>query len=120
MDTGKRDDYTYYDGYEGELEFILSSGDGSIHIWDGYINDIFGNPSIDGKGWKGLTRDYNEMRGPFAEENVPCLIDVTEYLEDAEKQRDKTMDFEESSKVLKVLINWLNDHKTTEVLASVN
>ncbi len=34
MDPGKLNDYTYYDGYEGEPEFILSSGDESIHIWD--------------------------------------------------------------------------------------
>lgn len=63
MDTGKLNDYTYYFGYEGEPEFVLSSGDESIHIWDGYINDIFGDPIMDGKGWKGLTRDFNEMTG---------------------------------------------------------
>ena len=119
MDTGKLNDYTYYEGYEGEPEFILSDGDEYIHIWDGYIHDIFGTPVMDGKGWKGLTRDFNEMIGPF-DSDEPCLIDVNEYLDDAIKYRDRMMDYEETPNVLEALINWLNEHADVEVFASVD
>lgn len=119
MDTGKLNDYTYYEGYEGEPEFILSAGDESIHIWDGYINDIFGTPVMDGKGWKGLTRDFNEMIGPF-DSDEPCLINVNEYLDDAIRYRDRMMDYEETPHVLEALINWLNEHADVEVFASVD
>lgn len=119
MDTGKLNDYTYYEGYEGEPEFILSAGDESIHIWDGYINDIFGTPVMDGTGWKGLTRDFNEVTGPF-DADEPCLIDVNEYLDDAIKYRDRMMDYEETPNVLEALINWLNEHADVEVFASVD
>jgi len=119
MTTGKLNDYTYYEGYEGEPEFILSAEDESIHIWDGYINDIFGTPVMDGTGWKGLTRDFNEVTGPF-DADEPCLIDVKEYLDDAIKYRDQTMDYEETPNVLEALINWLNEHADVEVFASVD
>lgn len=82
MDAGKLNDYTYYEGYEGEQEF-------------------------------------NEVTGPF-DADEPCLIDVKEYLDDAIKYRDQTMDYEETPNVLEALINWLNEHADVEVFASVD
>lgn len=35
----------------------------AIHIWEGYFDDIFDSPSLDGKGWKGFTRDYHQLEG---------------------------------------------------------
>ncbi len=74
---------------------------------------------MDGRRWKGLTRDFNEMIGPFAEGEA-CLIDVREYLDDAIMHRNQKMDYDETPNVLETLIKWLNEHETTEVLASVN
>lgn len=62
MDTGKRkDDYRFYEGYEGEKEVIISLPDIVYHIWDGFFEDIFGNPKTTDDGWIGFTRDYNEF-----------------------------------------------------------
>ena len=50
MDIGKLNDTTFYDDYEGEGEIMLSRSSStnteSIHIWDGYFEDIFGNPCL--------------------------------------------------------------------------
>ena len=119
MDTGKHN-YAYYEGYEGETEFVLSSGNESIHIWDGYISDIFGDPIIVEKGWKGLTKDYNELTGPYGDNEEPCQISTDEYLADALLYRDHKCAYEESSDVLEELINWLRNHKDSVVFASVN
>ena len=42
MDTGKiNDNYTFYDGYEGETKIFLSFQDNqTVHIWKGYFDDI--------------------------------------------------------------------------------
>ena len=69
MDIGKRkDDYVFYEGYEGEKEIIISLPDIAYHIWDGYFDDIFGNPQSTENGWIGFTRDYNEFINAFEEE----------------------------------------------------
>ena len=119
MDTGEHNDYSYYEGYEGEPEFILSAGNESIHIWDGYISDIFGDPIMDGKGWKGLTRDFNEMTGPFSGETAPCKINVKEYLDDAETYKGCETSYEESVRVLDSLIKWMSTHLDDDVFANV-
>ena len=53
----------FYEGYEGEPLIILAIED-KIYIWDGYLEDIFGNPSLKGD-WKGFTRDYNQQEECF-------------------------------------------------------
>ena len=72
------------------------------------------------KGWTGLTKDFNELTGPYDEEMETCTIDVMTYLDDAVTHRGKIVDYEETPEVLEALINWLNKHKTMVVLASVN
>ena len=43
MDIGKhKDDYKYYEGYEGEKEIVISLPDIVYHFWDGYFEDILG------------------------------------------------------------------------------
>ncbi|MBQ7567843.1 hypothetical protein IJT17_03470 [bacterium] len=116
MDTGELNDYTYYNGYEGYPEFILSSGDKSMHIWDGYLEDIFGEPPLDGQDWYGLTKDFHEDTGPF-DSFEPCPIDVEAYLSDAISCRGRKMRFEESPAVLEAMISWLSAHKDAEVFA---
>ena len=80
MDIGKRkDDYVFYEGYEGEKEIIISLPDIAYHIWDGYFDDIFGNPQSTENGWIGFTRDYNEFINAFEEECIECAIEPEEY-----------------------------------------
>ncbi len=120
MGTGKQNDnYTFYDGYEGETEVVFTSEQDSLHIWDGYIADIFGEPKINGKGWKGLTRDFNECSGPFSDSETAFQINVKEYLEDAISYKGKEAEFEETSDVLDTLIGWFEDHKDKTIYAMV-
>lgn len=52
------DNYAFYEGYEGEPEITLRVANNvTIHIWEGYFDDIFDMPSLDGNGWTGFTRD---------------------------------------------------------------
>ena len=116
MGTGKdKDDYTFYNGYEGEPELVLFSDNGSLHIWDGYIGDIFGDPDLNNVGWTGFTRDYNEFAGPYDEDCVVCEIDAEEYLADAVNCRGREVDYEESEDALETIIEWLENHKNEEV-----
>ncbi len=108
MGTGKRNcDNRYYEGYEGEPELVLSSEQDEMHIWDGYMNDIFGNPVQTDDGWTGFTRDYNEFTGPYADDCIECALDVAEYLKDALQYRAHNFEYEETKDVLETIIAWL-------------
>ncbi len=104
MDTGKhRDNYTFYEGYEGEREIILSLSDVSYHIWDGYFEDIFGNPIVEEDGWNGFTRDYNEFVNTFDDECVECAIMPEEYLRDIKLYVGQTFSYKETQEMLDLL-----------------
>lgn len=51
MDIGNlKNDFAFYEGYEDESEIVLCiEKDEAIHIWEGYFDDIFDSPSLDGK-----------------------------------------------------------------------
>lgn len=120
MGTGKQND-DFYKGYEGEPEFVLSSGEESIHIWDGYMEDIFGNPIQGEDGWHGFTRDYNEFVGPYEDGCIESYIDLDEYISDAELYSGRDFEYEESSEVLKAIMDFMkksNDGGKT-VMASL-
>ncbi len=91
MDIGNlKNNYTFYEGFEGETEIILSILDHkeyNIHIWDGYIDEIFSNAPLNQKEWSGFTKDYQEDIGAFGdmEEHI---IDTKEYLEDIKSYLD--------------------------------
>ena len=106
MDIGKTtDNYTFYEGYEGDPEIILSIADTDIlHIWDGYFDDIYDTPSLDGKGWIGFTRDYHQIEGIFANGGCAAEINPTEYLEDLMLYKNKTFDFEETAQVFDLMV----------------
>lgn len=122
MDTGKRNyDNRFYEGYEGEPELVLFSEQDEMHIWEGYMEDIFGNPVRTENGWTGFTRDFNEFAGPYADDCIECALDVTEYLKDALKYRGHNFEYEESKDVLEAVITWLEQKKENneEVTARV-
>jgi len=92
------DNYTFYEGYEGEPEIILSLAEQSLHIWDGYFDDIYGAPPLDGNGWSGFTRDYNQIEGIFSDDEA-AEINPEEYLNDLMQYKDKSFDFKETALV---------------------
>lgn len=56
-----KNNYEFYEGFEGETEIILSileHREYNIHIWEGYIDDIFSNAPLNQNKWTGFTRDY--------------------------------------------------------------
>ena len=81
-----KNNYKFYEGFEGEGEgeivlFFEKNKEYNIHIWDGYIDDIFANAPLNQKTWTGFTRDYQEDIGAFADMQEH-KIDTTEYLND--------------------------------------
>ena len=83
------DNDTFYEGYEGEPQIVLSLADMEVlHIWEGYFEDIYGAPALDGKGWNGFTRDYQQMEGIFADDGTAAELDPKEYLDDLMLYKD--------------------------------
>ncbi len=104
MCAEKKDNFIFYEGYEGEPEIILSLEGTSFHIWDGYFDDIYGVPPLDGNGWRGFTRDYNQMEGIFSDNDI-VEIDPKEYLADLILYKNKAFDFEETARVFDLLLS---------------
>lgn len=122
MVTGKRkEDYAFYEGYEGEQELELYIDEESLHIWDGYMEDIFGSPIQVGDVWKGFTRDYNEFTGVYADDSMGYLLEVKEYMEDASRYKEAKFEYEESISVLEKIIGWLSEQEKAgrQVMARV-
>ena len=123
MDAGKhKSDYRFYNGYEGEPELTLASGNDELHMWDGYMEDIFGTPIIDKNGWNGFTRDYNELKGPYGDDSIEYALDINEYLKDAIQYRGREFEYEETKEVLEAMILWFEKRNAdgTTVMARVN
>lgn len=109
MDIGNlKNNYTFYDGYEDEGEIVLCiEADQAIHVWEGYFDDIFDTPSLDGNGWKGFTRDYHQFEGIFSENGGVYEINPAEYLEDLMLYKEKNFDFDETRDVLNLVASLL-------------
>ena len=124
MDIGKiKNNHIYYDGYEGETEIVLSineSKDLNMHVWEGYFDDIFGEPSLVGDGWRGFTRDIHQMERIFSNEEFNMIVDVSEYLEDLITYKDKTFRYEESAEVLNMLITFFEYVKQNNFSVTVD
>ena len=105
MDIGNlKNNYTFYDGYEDEGEIVLCiEADQAIHVWEGYFDDIFDTPSLDGNRWKGFTRDYHQFEGVFSENGGVYEINPAEYLEDLMLYKEKNFDFDETRDVLNLV-----------------
>lgn len=112
MDTGKIiDNYDFYVGFEDEPEIIFKSDDPNIpilHIWDGYLDDILREPSLDGKGWTRFTRDYHQCEGAFDDNsNETAITNILEYLSDLELYENRHFDYEETKSVYDLICSWL-------------
>lgn len=106
MDIGKiKDNYIFYEGYEGEPEIIISlSNKIAIHIWDGYFEDILNSPPLNGKGWSGFTRDYHQLEGIFSENISEQFIEPQEYLNDLYIYKNKQFEYEETKQLFNILV----------------
>lgn len=117
MDTGKiKDNYNYYEGYEGYEEIILSSSNENmetLHIWEGYFYNIFGKPPMHGLGWKGFTRDYQQSEGAFGLIGVGEIYDLQEYIDDLLFYKDRKFD-EETREVYNLICSWLSEALETK------
>ena len=122
MDTDKLvNNLKFYDGFEDEPEielFIAENPEFNIHIWQGYFSDIFREPSLDGKGWNGFTRDFQQLERTYEEKDV--IIDVDEYLNDLYIYRQRTFEFEETRKCYELLCHFLEYAKENGKTVKVN
>ena len=122
MDIGMLFNNTeFYDGFEDEHEielFISEKPELSIHIWEGYFNDIFGVPTFDENGWHGFTRDFQQCERTFEEKDV--VIDIDEYLTDLLNYKDKKFKFEETRKCYELLRIFLEYAQTNSKIVRVN
>lgn len=126
MDTGKGDNYEYYNGFEDEPEltiYIPNADYPALHVWMGYIEDIFDNAIVSDNGWKGLTRDYQEDKGVFSSENgcytIANATDTEEYLNDLLQYQGTSFQYSETQKILEILIDLFRDatqNKSTVVI----
>lgn len=99
-----KNNYTYFEGYEGESKIVLYlDAAQAIHIWEGYFDDIYDTPSLDGKGWKGFTRDYHQCEGIFSDEGGLSEVNPAEYLEDLMLYQEKAFDFDETTEVFHLM-----------------
>lgn len=112
MDIGKLNiKLNFIEGYDGEpyLSFkIKHSNEAALNIWEGLIADLLENPDMTGNEWKGLTRDYHELKGIWADNYEETEIDVTEYLDDLTYYVKNSFDYEETTEMLKSLLEYLN------------
>ena len=124
QDIGKlKDNYEYYEGFEGEEEVMLSLKENlecNIHVWEGYFSDIFDDPPLHGLGWHGFTRDYQECRNAFGiASNNAEILNLREYLEDMMQYKDKKFRFEETREVFELIADFLKyaiDTKQTVIV----
>lgn len=125
MDTGKLDiRMNFIAGYDNEPYVIFKinvradlraydssepqPNELSLKIWEGLIADLLANPDMSGKGWKGLTRDYHELRGIWADDCEDIEIDAAQYLSDLAYYVNQSFDYEETAEMLKSLLKFLS------------
>ena len=110
MDIGELKNNTkFYDGFEPEPEIVLTIIEQpkySLHIYEGYFSDFFGDPTLDGKGWNGFTKDYNQLERSFGYDDY-VISDIKEYLDDLLIYSDKKYEDEETYECYDLLKNFL-------------
>ena len=113
MGTGNtKDNYKFFEGFNDEPEIILEAQNTDLqilHIWDGYFDDILQEPNLDGRGWLGFTRDYQQCDGAFGENSEDVITDISEYLDDLRQYKHHHFDYNESRDVYNLLCFWLEN-----------
>ena len=112
MGIGKIDNYKFINGYEDEPEIEFSTKDENmetLHIWDGFFDDIFRNPPLDGNGWIGFTRDYHQCEGAFDDDGETIITDIQEYIDDLKIYEHRIFDYKETKEVYELICSWLSE-----------
>ncbi len=113
MDTGKIiDNYKFFEGFEGEPEIVIEAENTNmqiLHIGDGYLDDILREPSLDGNGWFGFTRDYHQCEGAFGDDSKAIITDISEYLDDLKFYEKRHFHYDETREVYDLLCSWLEN-----------
>ena len=113
MDIGNpKDNYTYYEGYEGEPEIMIESENDAmqrLHIWEGYFDDLLRDPKNDGNGWIGFTRDYHQCEGAFDDDGEAIITDLQEYIDDLKIYKNRVFDYKETKEVYELIYSWLTE-----------
>ena len=101
------ENYTYYNGFEGEPEYTFCLYDGNyitekFHIWDGYFSDIIRTVTPTPNGWTGLA-EYYHMCIELDNDNwkIPDIKSALQQLENIDTSKIK---FPESHEILEILI----------------
>jgi hypothetical protein len=108
--TAMTDNYTYYTGYEFADEIILSVPDTdfpTLHLWDGFFDDIFRKPPLHGLGWIGFTRDIHQCEGAFDGHEQTLIPNPAEYLSDILQYQKRKFDFSETANVYHLIVELL-------------
>lgn len=102
-------DTEFYDGYEGEPEYVLERSDGaSLHIWEGYLSDIMDPPCA--APWRGFTRDYEECVRTYDDDAAePVALDAQEYLDDLRGYAGRSFEFAESEAARERICDFLQN-----------
>lgn len=125
MDTGKlRIRSNFIEGYGDEpylhIELVGNIED-SMDIWEGLFSDLLSNPNMSGKGWKGFTRDYHELKGVWNGENDCVSLNIPECIEDLNYYKGHSFSYEETADLLDNLLLFMeyahkNGYKVTAQL----
>ncbi len=101
--------------YSDEVIFCAFGTDlPMFHMTDDHLYDIFQHAPRHGLGWRGLTRDYNQMEGTFGDYLCVWVVipDLDEWIEDLLYYQHFTFSFEETTRpAYYALLDWLGAAK---------
>ena len=88
-----------YEGFE-EYDFIAVDENNNvlyfIKAWEGFVDEIFREPDLSGKGWTGFTKLYQEgiLDDSYTRNNPYIVENVTEFYNDLLNYKDVSLDNE--------------------------
>jgi len=91
-----------YEGFEeyDEYDFIAVDENNNVlyfvKAWEGFVDEIFREPDLSGKGWTGFTKLYQEgiLDDSYTRNNPYIVENVTEFYNDLLNYKDVSLDNE--------------------------
>jgi hypothetical protein len=91
-----------YEGFEeyDEYDFIAVDENNNvlyfIKAWEGFVDEIFREPDLSGKGWTGFTKLYQEgiLDDSYTRNNPYIVENITEFYNDLLNYKDVSLDNE--------------------------
>ena len=89
-----------YEGFEeyDEYDFIAVDENNNvlyfIKAWEGFVDEIFREPDLSGKGWTGFTKLYQEgiLDDSYTRNNPYIVENVNEFYDDLLNYKDVSLD----------------------------